>query len=70
MCPFGDDEDLAVEDVRDKGVGYAYRIAVLGGGRRRVEVTEGIRGFGFVAALGKIEGRLVIFVIGAFDVEG
>ena len=69
MRPFRTDKYLTVEDLRIVGVEQGGSIAILGGGRGRIGVTEGVgRCWIGVIARGK-EGGMMFDVIGAFGEE-
>lgn len=69
LRPFGDNQDFAVDHVRDEGVGEGDGVAVLAVGRIRVGVTEGVDGGGFVAMLGQVDGP-EMFLLRGFEEEG
>lgn len=71
LRPFGDDQDLAVDDVRHVGVIEGDGVAVLGGARRRVWVAQSVGGFGLVAVLAEVDGPEVFGAgVGGFEEEG
>lgn len=68
MCPFRNEEDLAVDYVRDEGVAESDGVAVFGGGRRRVGIAQGVGRFGIVTMMAEIVGPEV-FLLAVFEVE-
>ena len=68
MGPFRDEEDLAVDYVRDEGVAEGDGVAVSGGERGWVGIAQGVGRFGVVAMMAEIVGPEV-FLLAVFEVE-
>lgn len=59
MCPFWNDGDFAVHDVRYVGIIQGDTVPVVRGGEGRVEGAEGVDGFRIIAMLPVVDRALL-----------
>ena len=69
LGPFGDNQDLAEENVGDIRVIKSGGVAVVRRGRGGIRIAEGVGGFRFVSVLAEID-RPKLGLLVVFEVEG